>query len=154
MLREPDKRMESVTIMVNNSLPRMLPPGTVLTESQRVIAGPVYELSDVQAIARSKGTKGINVITKDCQEEVTGYFLDASDLQDMILELKQKDYHNSLWCLATPKSPWFAADAYRLLRIERDNVQRITVRYQYYLKFAISQTGSILLFFSVHRDIK
>ncbi|MNZ24595.1 hypothetical protein D3C78_417460 [compost metagenome] len=67
--------------------------------------------------------------------------------------LVPRNYHNSLWCKASTKSPWFAADAYRVFRTERDVIQRVSVKYKYYLKFSINPNGELILFFSVHRDI-
>lgn len=146
--------MEFVTTMVNNGQPSTLPATTQLSEAQRVIQGPCHDLAEVRRVLKEKGTKCINVITKDCQHEIASYFMDAMDLQELLEELTSKEYHNSLWCRGSTKGPWFAADAYRIYKTERDHVKKISVRYKYYLKFAIAPNGNILLFFSVHRDLK
>lgn len=139
--------------MVNNGRPTMLPATKALTDAERTIAGPCHDLATIQGLAKKLGHKCITVVTKDAQAELAGHFMDAEDLKDLILELKSKCYHNSAWCKASTKSPWFAADAYRLTRIERDNVQKVSVSHKYYLKLSISPNGQLLLFFSVHRDL-
>lgn len=80
------------------------------------------------------------------------YCLDEEDLAVLMLEVRQSNYHDSEWCKFSPSSPWFEADSYRIRRTEKLPRERDKALVNYYLKFSINKLGSVLLFFSVHRD--
>lgn len=75
------------------------------------------------------------------------YCMDEEDLAGLVLELRSKHYHDSEWCKASPKSPWFEADAYRITKAERLPMERDLAQLKYYIKFSVNKLGNILLFF-------
>jgi hypothetical protein len=139
--------------MVNNSK-RSPPSKPKPSDSERKIHdGPCHDLDNVKALIRQDGYKAVRVITEKATLELAGYCMDEQDLADLISKLKKDDYHDSEWCKFSESSSWFEADSYRIKQTEKLTASRDLSNCRYYLKFSVNKLGSILLFFSVHRDI-
>lgn len=138
--------------MVNTG--KRLPPSRPHpTDAERKIAdGPCHDLTIVHALIRAKGYKGIHVATEDGSGEMIDYCMDEQDLADLVMSLSQRHYNGSEWCKFSPDSPWFEADSYRIRKAEKLPSERDVRQCSYYLKFSINKLGSMILFFSVHRD--
>lgn len=136
-----------------NTAPRKPPQSHHPTDQERKIHdGPCHDLKTVQNLVRSERHKAIRVVTENASSEMIDYCMDEEDLAGLVLELRSKHYHDSEWCKASPKSPWFEADAYRITKAERLPMERDLAQLKYYIKFSVNKLGNILLFFSVHRD--
>jgi hypothetical protein len=69
---------------------------------------------------------------------------------DIKVALNKGFYTGSEWCKAQPTGPWAACDAYTLSRDEWIEATHSYMHIDYYLKFAISKTGTLLLSASNH----
>lgn len=137
-----------------NTEPRLPPSRLHPTDAERKIAdGPCHDLAAIQLLVRKNGHKAVQVVTEDGLGEMIDYRMDNSDLVDLLSALKPGDFHDSEWCKFSPQSPWFAADSYRIRQAEKLPSERDKRLCRYYLKFAKNKLGSMVLFFSVHRDI-
>lgn len=137
-----------------NTQNRLPPSRPRPTDAERKIAdGPCLDLAAVQQLTRKLGHKAVSVVTEDGLGEMVDYRMDNSDLADLILALKKSNYVGSEWCKYSPMSPWFEADSYRIRQAEKLPSEKDKTMCSYYLKFALNKLGSVVLFFSVHRDI-
>lgn len=137
-----------------NTQKRLPPSRPHPTDAERKIAdGPCHDLAAVQDLVRVSGHKSVSVVTEDGLGEMVEYRMDNSDLVDLLLALKPGNYHDSEWCKFSPLSPWFEADSYRIRQAEKLPSERDKRLCRYYLKFAKNKLGSMILFFSVHRDL-
>ncbi|WP_395505777.1 type II toxin-antitoxin system MqsR family toxin [Ectopseudomonas hydrolytica] len=139
--------------MVNNS--KRSPPSKEKPSDQerKIQDGPCHSLDEVKALIRTSGYKAIRVATEKATQELSNYCMDEQDLAELIPKLKKDDYHDSEWCKFSETSPWFEADSYRIKQTEKLPSRRDLSNCKYYIKFAVNKLGSILLFFSVHRDV-
>lgn len=112
------------------------------------IAGPLYDLSRVKALASS--VQALTILTRKCRRDVANLFgSNHQDLADLICSLSQSDYHASEWCEVSSKS-LAACDAYKVKRREYDSRTDQAVSINYYVKFAIGRGGKLLLLVSTH----
>ncbi|MBU4609724.1 type II toxin-antitoxin system MqsR family toxin [Achromobacter sp. GG226] len=112
------------------------------------IAGPLYDLGRVKALASS--VQALTIVTRKCRRDIANLFgSNHQDVADLICSLNQSDYHDSEWCEVSPKS-LAACDAYRVKRREYDLRTDQTLSINYYVKFAIGRGGKLLLLVSTH----
>lgn len=124
-------------------------PPVELREERIKIAGPLYELDRVKALAGDDGCN-LSTWTRRCTQDVNKWFDDDFEvLADMFSSLREKDYRGSEWCTNGGRAI-AACDAYLCHRVEASPSTGKRVSMEYYLKFAISKTGSLLLLVSCH----
>ncbi|MCZ2098445.1 MAG: hypothetical protein LC121_19720 [Anaerolineae bacterium] len=68
------------------------------------------------------------------------------------LAVQRGRYLRSEWCEQRPNGPWAACDAYRVTRFEWNEAAHKDFELAYYMKFAISKTGQMLLSASNHPE--
>jgi hypothetical protein len=118
-------------------------PGKV----RKIVGGPLYELANIQKRVKQPGS--INLWTAKCRRDAANLMLDTSDLSAMVCELLNSDYRDSEWC-ENGKGFWAACDAYILRRSEFVEQAGRHLNVMYFLKFAESKTGNLVLIVSCH----
>lgn len=113
--------------------------------------GPLYPGPEILALIAGHGVENIISWTRKCVEDIQKMALDADELADLVFKALNKGrYIGSEWCQQQPSGPWAACDAYRLRCQEWSPVARREIEMEYYLKFAIGVSGTILLLASCH----
>ena len=118
------------------------------TGRAKIAGGPLYDLERVQALVQ--GEDPLQAWTEKCRKDVRKWFDD--DLQriaDLIGQLKGADYIDSEWC-ENGKGAIAACDAYSIYWVETAPATGKSLRMEYFLKFAVSKTGTLLLMVSCH----
>ena len=115
--------------------------------SRKVTGGPLYKLAEIQALAATPDA--VKLWTEKCRRDVANLTLDAADVGAMLQELTERDYRDSEGC-DNGKGAWAACDAYNLRRNEYVETAGKTYRIEYFLKFALSKTGKLMLMVSCH----
>lgn len=114
----------------------------------KIADGPLYELERLQSLARDD--RRLNTWTEKCRKDVRKWFDDDLErVGDLILSLKPGDYIDSEWC-ENGKGAMAACDAYTVNVLETAPATRRPVRMEYFLKFAVSKTGALVLIVSCH----
>lgn len=124
------------------------PPVGPWTDRIKIGNGPCYGLARVQDLVLDEDQ--LNAWTEKCRKDVRKWFDD--DLQrvaDLIGSLKESDYIDSEWC-ENGKGAVAACDAYSIRRVERAPANGQVLRMEYFLKFAVSKTGTLVLMVSCH----
>lgn len=116
-------------------------------ETRKISGGPLYELAKIQALTEQPDT--VKFWTEKCRKNAADLTLDPTDVGEMIRELTNNDYRDSEWC-DNGKNSWAACDAYRLVRNEFLANTGKKFRIEYFLKFAKSKTGNLVLMVSCH----
>jgi hypothetical protein len=143
--------MGELTIMVNNlkniSAYQGEPPANL--EPRIIASGPLYESGQVlQLLAEEQALK---LWTRKSQIDVQRMSMDREDIADLVKEaLMNGTFLGSEWCYQKPAGPVAACDAYRLSRLEYPPNSRMEMRFDYYVKFALSRSGTLLLIVSCH----
>ncbi|MBL8438262.1 MAG: hypothetical protein JNM61_08700 [Zoogloeaceae bacterium] len=104
-------------------------------------------MTDIQAVA----IKSDSVVfwTTRCRRDAANLTLAPSDVGELIQKLRGVDYLDSEWC-ENGKGIWAACDAYQLVRDEPNDWTGKVYRTEYFLKFALGRTGTLLLMVSCH----
>lgn len=121
------------------------PPGD--GESRKIAGGPLYDLAEIQALSAQPDS--VKLWTRRCIDKAADLGFDAAGVGGLIRELSKQDYRDSEWC-ENGKGGVAASDAYMLQRIERIEAANKSYRIEYFLKFALSQTGKLVLMVSCH----
>lgn len=117
---------------------------------RKILGGPLYPITEVLELLGAGGSV-VRVWTRRCVEDVQQLALDADELADLIVEaVKVGRFSGAQWCQQQPTGPWAACDAYTLTRREWVPAARKELAVDYYLKFAIGKTGTLLLLVSCH----
>lgn len=115
--------------------------------------GPLYTQDEVLTLLKN-GDGVIRVWTRKCAADVQQLTFDSDDLVLLITEaVSRGSFSGSEWCQQKPSGPWAACDAYALTRHEWVQAARKELTFDYYLKFAIGRTGTILLLVSCHLSL-
>lgn len=114
----------------------------------KISTGPLYDLARVQFLVTDENR--LKAWTKKCRNDVDKYFAgDYEELAKLIQCIKARDYIDSEWC-ENGSSFIAACDAYTVRRQEEmPGTGRLTM-FEYFLKFAISKTGTLVLAVSCH----
>jgi hypothetical protein len=139
--------VNSVNVSSRKDIPE---PTDWTTDQGRLIntTVPLYSKSEVNKLL-AQGILHTSLFTSKCA-------LDAANeglaLRDVIALVKDAvdvgKYKNSQWCRQSVQGPIAPCDAYALTQFIKTNGE--TRRVNYYVKFAISSTGKLLLIFSCH----
>ena len=114
---------------------------------EKIRGGPLYQLARVKAIAKD-GT-GLALWTRHCAKDVRELGWDADDVANLIQQLCDADYKDSEWC-QNGRDAWAGCDAYSVHRLEWVPAAQKKMKVEYFLKFAISKTGALVLTVSCH----
>lgn len=114
---------------------------------RKIRGGPLYKLAEIQAVATAPDA--VQLWTAKCRRDVANLTLNAADVGTMLQELTERDYRGSEWC-DNGKGAWAACDAYALRRLEYLESAAKSFRMGYFLKFALSKTGKLVLMVSCH----
>ena len=120
------------------------------TETGRVkiAEGPLYDLRRVQALIQ--GENQLQAWTEKCRKDVRKWFEDDWQRMTVLIgSLKNADYIDSEWC-ENGKGAIAACDAYCCYLIEVAPATGQPLRMEYFVKFAVSKTGSVVLMVSCH----
>ena len=140
--------------MVNNQINLTIysgesPPPANCPDDERVIAGGrLYTLGQLESIFQ-QGTA--RAITRKGKRDAANRKLDDCDL----LELARRAVHNgryknSVWCRTGAPNTWAPCDAYVLTQYEYIEAAHKEMPIEYYVKFGIARTGTLLLIISIH----
>ena len=126
------------------------PPSSddVADSNRRIQDGPIYSREDILQILSEET---IRPITRRCIRDTQALEFDASGLTLLIEEsLENGIYIGSEWCSTGSPGSWAACDAYSLQRLEWIPNCGKNMNCNYYVKFAISSSGDVLLLLSCH----
>ncbi len=115
--------------------------------TRKITVGPLYGLSAVQALTHTPGA--LSLWTQKCKRDVANLGFETADVRELIRELTDRDYLDSEWC-ENGTGAWAACDAYTLRRLEFLEKAGKSFSMEYYLKFALTKTGALLLMVSCH----
>ncbi len=121
------------------------PPGD--GGSRKIAGGPLYDLTEIQALSAQPDS--VKLWTRRCVDKAADLGFDAAGVGGLIRELLKQDYRDSEWC-ENGKGGAAACDAYTLSRLERVEASNKSYRIEYFLKFALSKTGALVLMVSCH----
>lgn len=131
-------------------------------EQSRHIAGNVWELADVQVIAKmqlqDETATLLSAVTADCTADLQKWELTAVDVAERLLQLRTRHYDKSLWCkkskypgVVVPNAQlWLPCDAYVIRISERVASTGWEGSVEYYFKICLTLSKKIVLLVSVH----
>ena len=127
------------------------PPTDDKSERDRKIAhGPLYPASEVLTLVEQEA---LSFWTKGSSRDSQKWKLDAQDVGYLIkAALTNGRFLSAEWCEQKPAGPWAACDAYVVTRQEWNEAAHKYLACTYYVKYAISKTGKILLMASNHPE--
>lgn len=103
---------------------------------------------DVVALAK---TGVLTFWTKGSARDAQKWKIDIIDTAQLIvLALSTGQYLHSEWCQQQPHGPWAMCDAYKVIHHAWNEQAHKELPTTWYLKFAISKTGQLLLMASNH----
>jgi hypothetical protein len=120
------------------------PPGDGKT--RKIDGGPLYDLARIKAL--SGLPDAVNLWTAKARRDVANLAMAPADVGAMIRQLTERDYRDSEWCDNGQNCA--ACDAYALTRDEYMEHAGKSFRMVYFLKFAESKTGKLVLIVSCH----
>jgi hypothetical protein len=124
------------------------PPSELGTGRIKIDVGPIYDLSRVQALAQEENQ--LQAWTEKCRKDVRKWFDDDwQRVSDLIGSLRNADYIDSEWC-ENGKGAIVACDAYSYYLTETAPATGQPLRMEYFVKFAVSKTGTLVLMVSCH----
>ena len=125
------------------------PPAELGGGRVKITAGPLYGLARVQALIEDENN--LMIVTDKGRKDFRKWFDDdLQQIADLIGLLMESDYIDSEWCETGKGAAIAACDAYRLRVNESDPVTGRRDQMQYFLKFAVSKTGAVVLMLSCH----
>lgn len=124
------------------------PPTQLGVGRVKIQGGALYDLGRVKALLQ--GDNALQGWTEKCRKDVRKWFDDDWErVVNLMKSIKNTDYIDSEWC-ENGKGAIAACDAYRYHLIETAPATGQPIRMEYFLKFAISKTGTLLLMVSCH----
>lgn len=128
-----------------------VPPPGASDAARAIPGGPVYPPSQVQRILEG-GEESIVLWTEDCNSDVSvklGW--DTGDVASLLAcALRYGVFKGTVWCDQKPHGPVAACDSYVVRNREWNEAAKKDLLVEYYIKFAISKTGTHLLVVSCH----
>lgn len=110
--------------------------------------GPLYDLARVHALVADENR--LKAWTKKCRNDIDKYFAgDYEEVAKLIQCIKARDYIDSEWC-ENGSGSIAACDAYTVRRQEELPATGKWMTFEYFLKFAIGKTGTLVLAVSCH----
>jgi hypothetical protein len=112
----------------------------------RIEGGPLYDLVRIQRVALQKDS--VRLWTRKSKVNAADLNLDTGDIAQWLQALQPSQFRNSEWC--TDGASWAACDAYVIQRNEWVAAAHKYMLMVYFLKFALSKTGALVLIVSCH----
>lgn len=128
--------------IVSQSQPGSPPQG----HHRKIVGGPLYDLAQVQGIVQLRGR--VRFWTRKSAFDAKELSLEAEGVGQFLLALRADHYRDSEWC--TDGRAWAACDSYVLLRKEWVPSAGKAMLMEYFLKFAVSKSGTLVLMVSCH----
>lgn len=140
-----------LTIMVNDRIVSRV-TGTPTRRNGGIIQrAPLYPADEVLDLLEQRGVEAFTLWTNDCQKDVQNLALDHDGVLELLRHaLTGGRFLNAQWCQQKPGGPWAACDAYSTTRSEWIEAAFKSFDIQYYVKFAMSRSGKLLLLVSCH----
>jgi len=142
--------------MINNEhrnisqFPGPVPEDAIAGRNRLISKTPIYEHAKVLALAEDQD---VNLWSSGSRRDATKWSLDIDDLSDLIASAIQGGrFVRAEWCQQCTNGPWAACEAWTVTRSEWIDNAGKWMEITYYLKFAISRTGTILLMVSNHPE--
>jgi len=124
------------------------PPEALGTGRIKIASGPLYELARVQKLVQEE--EKLKAWTEKCRRDVRKWFDDdLAKVASLIGALKTTDYIDSEWC-ENGNGAVAACDAYSIHCVETAPATGQALQMEYFLKFAVSKTGALVLMVSCH----
>lgn len=119
---------------------------------KRKIAGePLYRTEGVLELLTNVDSQPIVAWTRKCVQDAHSLGFDQDDLCELLrLVVSAGQFRGAEWCIQRDDGPWAACDAYSVVRQEWVAKANKEMRFDYYLKFAISKSGEKILLASCH----
>lgn len=139
--------------MVNNMIVSRytIAPPSMGGGHRKIQGGPLYPAHEVLALIGKKGEQAIVPWTRKCIEDIQDLVLSQTDLIDLVhIAVTAGNFRGSEWCQQKPTGPLAACDAYSLERREWIALAHKDMDIEYYIKFAIAKSGTIVLMASCH----
>lgn len=113
--------------------------------------GPLYPPAEVLQLLEALSEDAVLAWTVKCIADLQKWNLDAEDLVELLrIAVTRGKFRKSEWCVQEPEGPWAACDSYIVTRKEFIEKAYRDMDIEYYLKFAISKTGIVMLVVSCH----
>ena len=138
---------KKITKMVSRNVISEYSGGPVPGNRVKISGGPLYDLARVQALA--KQAERVTLLTAKCRQDVQNLGWDEDDVSQLLLSLTVRAYNDSEWC-DNGQGAWAACDTYTVMRREWVETARKELTMDYFLKFAIGKTGTLVLMLSCH----
>lgn len=120
-------------------------------ECRKIDGGWLYSPAEVLKLLEDFGDKAVSLWTRKCREDAQKWSIDNTNLCEVMKEAVQSGtFLGAEWCEQRPGGPWAACDAYYLVRPEWVQYANKMMDTEYYIKFAIAQSGALLLVVSCH----
>ncbi len=113
----------------------------------KIDGGPLYPLTRVQTLAALPD--GVQLLTTKCRHDVQSLGFDEEEVATLLQSLVAEDYKDSEWC-DNGRGFWAACDSYTIRRKEWVETAHKELTMNYFLKFAIGKTGTLVLMLSCH----
>lgn len=115
----------------------------------KIGGGPIYDKADLLKLIECSNS--IRLWTKKCIKDVQRHDLDVPAVAVLLRGAVTKGrFLGSEWCESKPGGPVAACDAYSFRKMEWNDAAKKDLLVEYYLKFAIAKTGTIVLVISCH----
>ena len=119
--------------------------------SRKISGGPLYPAHEVKEMLADGNTVAIKAWTEKCAKDIQKLELEESDLRELLqIAVQSGNFRGAEWCDQKPNGPLAACDAYALERKEYIRHAHKEMNMEYYIKFAISKSGKVLLVASCH----
>jgi hypothetical protein len=121
-------------------------PSCETQQCRKIRRGPIYDKDEVILLCEARK---IQLWTKGAIVDTQKWELDTDDIAEMIIyAMRRGRFRCSEWCIQKADGPWAACDVYTFTWSKLNRFGAIG----YYLKFAISKTGQMLLTVSIHPE--
>lgn len=142
--------------MINNGRPNVsqfpgrLPDKVASGGDRRISDSPIYDTAELVTLAEAEN---VQLWSTGARRDAAKWSLDIPDISRLIVAAIQRGRFLGVeWCEAGRGGPWAACEAWVITQREWVETAGKYMDITYYLKFAISRTGSILLMASNHPE--
>ena len=112
--------------------------------------GPLYSAQAIAEVLAGDAESRIQPVTRRSRQDLVNLGWERPDMADAVqAALEVGVYLGSEWCALGANGTMAACDAYRYRRRERVPAG-MEMTFEYYLKWAIGQSGNLLLLVSCH----
>lgn len=153
-------RIDNPWARARSDLPWTPPDSDV--DGSRSIPFKVWDLTVVRQISDEFKATGnerlVQYVTADCGKNIAALEWEIQDVVNHLLLLSPTDYHRSEWCerkvhegtRVRPDARWIPCDAYTLKTTYENPRTGWRGIVEYFFKFGLSPTGTLVFMVSVH----